>query len=994
MRLQRCSPQPSAPTCETLHDRTAEASGRAPKHSFTLQTKHHSCLNKRFAKTAGKSIAVRGSRQHFRQHDCVTSTSSPPEASPPSRFRETLSAVFDTFEKVGQFPFLWRGGRLDALPLILIAVLPLLVALPKLLGWLRADPMLYFGAMATGYVGGLLPGVPYLDPNDGLTTQALGYRAALDWLHGQVPWWNPYSGVGLPLAAEFQPAVFFPLTLLLLLPQGIVWQHTLLQAVAGWGSYGLLRQLGLGRTAALTGALLYAFNGTLAWFGHSPAFPVPFLPWMLWGIERAYVKAALDLRGGWRLLSIALAMSLLGGFPETAYLDGLLVAAWTLLRMVQTRAELRWAFAWRIALGAAVGIALCAPQLLAFFEFLPIADIGGHGGLFGRQSLDPWAALPSLIEPHFFLPVIDRQVEGLSLLSLFSTIGGYVTLGIVLLAVYETVKRFDPLNRLLMGWAVFALAKTFGIEPFATIWRVLPGIAETAFTRYAAPSWEMALIILAARCVDGLRSERPHRAALLAALAVLLTALTTAAVAYAKFLQPNVAAWSNAQYFAAASLLWTAATGFACLVLLRMGPARWSHVALAVLMIGDGTLMYAIPTLSNPRGGEIDMAAIRFLRDGLGLQRFYTLGPIQPNYGAYFGIGSINAMYMPVPLSWAQWVRARLDRYADADNFVGEAPRLKGAATATEELRERVREFEAVGVKYVVATGNPFIKTLSSQTEPHGMRPLLLQAGKSASGTLPANLVQKSVVVNAVGVLLGNYSNTSDGSLELTLCSGLACETGIGNLKESRDNAVFYITLARPLEAAPNTQLRFTINHVGGYTPVALWIFSTSGDGQTQNLRGPDGPVDGAGLRLTLQLATAGPLPKQVYADELLNIYELPGVKPYFEIIGGGPCTLQASERTRIAANCRSQATLVRRELYFPGWTAEVDGKAARIAPFDGLFQKIMLAPGESDVRYRYAPPNVGWAWAVTLLAFLPLLREGLLCWRAAKNRTRRAVAA
>ena len=144
--------------------------------------------------------------------------------------------------------------------------------------------------------------MPYADPNNGFTTQALGYRAALDWLNGTVPWWNYFSGVGLPLAAEYQPAVFFPATLMLLLPNGMLLQHILLQILAGLGTYGLLRQLGLGRLAAVTGGLLFAFNGALAWFDHAPALPVPFLPWVLWGVERALAKAALGMRGGWRML--------------------------------------------------------------------------------------------------------------------------------------------------------------------------------------------------------------------------------------------------------------------------------------------------------------------------------------------------------------------------------------------------------------------------------------------------------------------------------------------------------------------------------------------------------------------------------------------------------------------------------------------------------------------------------------------------------------------
>src|ERR1700691_1299959 len=111
----------------------------------------------------------------------------------------------------------WRCRREDMPALVIIAILPLVLALPQLLGWLNANPLVTTGAVTTGAQSGVLPGVTYNDPNYGFTTLALGFRAAQDWLAGQVPWWNPFSGVGLPLAAEFQPAAFFPPTLLLLL---------------------------------------------------------------------------------------------------------------------------------------------------------------------------------------------------------------------------------------------------------------------------------------------------------------------------------------------------------------------------------------------------------------------------------------------------------------------------------------------------------------------------------------------------------------------------------------------------------------------------------------------------------------------------------------------------------------------------------------------------------------------------------------------------------
>src|SRR5258706_14809773 len=97
---------------------------------------------------------------------------------------------------------LWRFRRTDLLPLLLILLLPALIAAPQLLGCLRADPALYTGGMAVRLDPGPLAGIPYIDPNNGFTPQALGYRPALDWLDGGVPWWDPHSGGGFALPAE------------------------------------------------------------------------------------------------------------------------------------------------------------------------------------------------------------------------------------------------------------------------------------------------------------------------------------------------------------------------------------------------------------------------------------------------------------------------------------------------------------------------------------------------------------------------------------------------------------------------------------------------------------------------------------------------------------------------------------------------------------------------------------------------------------------------
>ena len=326
----------------------------------------------------------------------------------------------------------------------------------------------------------------------------------------------------------------------------------------------------------------------------------------------------------------------------------------------------------------------------------------------------------------------------------------------MLLALYGAISRPSALGWLLLGWTILALAKTFGLEPIVSAWNLLPGIPETSFYRYATPTWELAMIILAARCIDGLRSNRLDRVAFVTTLVMLVTATAAGSVFFGRFLLPNFAAHPLVQFCATVSALWTLFMGLACVSLLTANPARWKQLALATLLIIDSMLTYAAPTLSNPRDGQIDMAAIQFLRDHLGLQRFYTLGPIHPNYGAYFGIGSVNHVYLPVARRWTEWVDSHLDRYhAYPNQFTGQSLRKPDSPTAAEELRKNVESYEWTGVKYVVApasTSNPFIQSVSSRTNPGGNVPLQLQPGQSVSGTLPMGLIKRDITVAAVGV--------------------------------------------------------------------------------------------------------------------------------------------------------------------------------------------------------------------------------------------------
>jgi hypothetical protein len=723
-------------------------------------------------------------------------------------------------------------GARDARAFALIVLLPILAALPQIAGWLDANPLLYTPAISLAGQPGVLHGYPTIDPNAGFQTQALGYRAASDWLAGMVPWWNPYSGVGLPLAGEYQPAAFFPLTLLLLLPQGMLWEGLILQVLAGWGTYALLRRLELGRVAACVGGILFAFNGTLAWLSHGPAQAASFLPWMLLGIERARAFSLAGEAGGWRLFALAMGVGLLAGFPETTYICGLLALLWWMVRAAELPRERIGAFAWRVILGGLVGILISAPQVLAFFEYLPHAYIGIHSEVLAHSRLNPLSWLPSLVAPYSWGPIFAFSNRWPELTGHWGGIGGYVTLALVVVAVFGVAARGSALAWMLATWTALSLAKSADIAPATALLNLIPGVAETAFARYSPPTWQLALIVLAMRGLDAVASGHARRRGALAFAGIATLVGVVAGLEQLGAAWAHVGAFVPTRNWAMGSLAWAGITAIALLALLaRQGP-RTASLAGAVLAI-DAMLMFVIPTLSAQRGARLDMAAVRYLQENIGLQRFFTLGPLQPNYGAYFGIASINHNYLPVAQRWVDWVHAHLDRDAEPVVFNGNYPRAPGQRDATEELRRNIVGYRAAGVKFVL-------------------------------------------------------------------------------------------------------------------TPPGVDPFGAPGDPARE------------GVAL-------------VYEDAAMRIFELPAPAPYFDPLEGG-CTVSAGMRTHANVQCASPGTLVRRELYFPGWRAEVNGREVPIWPYDGAFQVIAVPQGTSDVRFRYAPPYIEWAWAAFALGCVALV--------------------
>ncbi|MEC4594506.1 hypothetical protein VPG91_26145 [Nitrospirillum amazonense] len=862
-----------------------------------------------------------------------------------------------------------RGHYVWAVIAVLVA--PLLAKLHLILGFRLADPRLLHSGLGVDVV--MPRGLATLDPNVAITSQALGHRAALDLLAGHIPWWNPYEGVGGPMAGEMQSAALFPLNLLLALPDGQLYMHLSLQLVAGLFTVLLMRRLGTSALAAGVAGLLFEFNGTFAWLANAVVNPIPFLPMVVLGVEEVRHRVVAGLRGGWAWIVAGLALSLYAGFPEVAYLDGLLVGAWTLARLpLHTKAVLT-AYAARVGLGVVGGLALAAPILIAFLGYLPYAFVGGHEGNGFRDAHVDAQHFVNLTIPYLFGRLAD--LPGGEGGWFWGSVGGYMPIGLTALAIAGCFGR--PLRGLrwtLAAWTVAALAAIYGLPVIGRLITSIPAVGNAAFFRYLPPSAEFSVAILAGlACQDMIQSgaqamgRRPAPALLAGVLLASATAAAGLLIAAHYYVEmPRPSHWfRNALCVAALTVL--------LLFLLSVArlPGRRRAVAAGAVVAVEAVLMFVVPTTSNPPKGILIEDGVRFLQAHLGLQRFFSMGPVAPNYGAYYGIAGINHDDLPLPRSWVDYVAVHLDANVHHIAFDGKQRNSGDGPSVEENLRANLAEYEKVGVRYVVtaAAGNPFRWTPREfrVDRPGGLPIPLSDGGTAVIGWNRPDLPQP---IEGVGVLIGTYGGKSDGVLRASICADDMCADQVLDLTQATDNQFLPIKLDHPLPP-PKNRLTVTLRKTGAY-PVALWSFPSSSDSRmTLAVDGYTGPPHE--VKINIDLAADGRGPSRVYDDRAMTIFELPDPAPYFSAEG---CQLQAEARDRLVADCAAASILKRQELFLPGWTADVVGMPRQEVRPDGpIFQRISLPAGRSEVRFNYSPPYMQVGYALFLLGI------GVLLW-------------
>ena len=332
---------------------------------------------------------------------------------------------------------------------------------------------------------------------------------------GRLPLWNPHVFMGVPFLANPQSAVLYPLNwpFYLLDPARALPAALMVHvALAALGMLALARVgLRLGWPAAATGAAAFAFSGFFAGqMEHINQVSVAaWIPWLVLAIELGISGR----RRWWAATPVIVALMILAGHPQTAYVGLALGLAWALLAGLQrmsagsVRQRVRGALGglglW--LLGAVGGAALAAAQIL------PALDLSREGiragGLKFEEavsfSLPTGEVLPGLLPTFLHLPSSTEFVA-------------YVGIVGVTLAVLGAVHRWrEPRVAFLVLATFVAILLALGPATplFGLAHRVVPGVALFRVPARWLLVAVFALALLAAYGTEalGAASGRPWR---------------------------------------------------------------------------------------------------------------------------------------------------------------------------------------------------------------------------------------------------------------------------------------------------------------------------------------------------------------------------------------------------------------------------------------------------------------------------------------------------
>jgi hypothetical protein len=872
-------------------------------------------------------------------------------STPPMELREPFQA--------------WR--RKHGWPVAGLIILAVAANLPALSGLFDTDPTLTFSGLGTGVRAFWLDDPRgWMDPAVGLYSQPLGQLAMRDWLQGIVPWWNPYSGLGMKLAAEMNaPVFFFPFNIVMLSDNGWLWMRLLLQALAGMLAYALCIELGLARLAAFLGGGLYALSPEFILAPHSAIAPLPFLPLLLLGVERA-AKG----RRGWMHIAAGIAWSITAGFPEVALFNGLLVALWSVYRGIRLRGLLLLRLCLQLAAGLAIGVAITAPLLLPFLDYTRNSIMGAHNsdllanmvvatGLRAMQVLPFAFGLLGQPAPAAAAAYFDYS---------WVRLPGWIDLQVLLfsIAAFWRPRRALALRWWLLAWVLVWELRYAGIPPFVALINALPFLNQTDYIRFTGPSVDFALFVLAAFGFDDYLRQAPLSGKRLAGVFLCLFGILALLVGPAiQFFGLWYGAVPKSWHFG----LLTLAFGVLMLGLCAAELRRRRHPGLLAAALLGGMVCELAGAQLGAQGGHLDLAPVRYLQSHIGLARMASLGALGWNFNLPYGIASITYASMPAPILMSDEVVHHLLTF-DPNDF-----KLDDPAIDT-NINYILPRLAADGVRYVVApAGSDWRQTQDAAVLAPGsaMQPVLLSQADHFVFFISYNAPQRIKGFSLLAALPPGQAQT----ISAVVCIRPQCTNAQARITGGKAASWLEFDFPKPLAVTNDFHALAIAMKQSGGAPVSIWAGKDAWGNPAPDLR----------------VLAARPQSdvSEVFNDGNVAIYELADTAAYAQ--ASNPlCSLTILSRTHIRTQCPGPAELTRLEMFDPGWHASVNGVEASVTLADGRFQAVAVPAGAADITFHYQPPHILLASMLALSAAILWVFLAMLEFLQSRMRMTRSV--
>ncbi len=205
---------------------------------------------------------------------------------------------------------------------------------------------------------------------------------------GQLPLWNPYNVLGMPLAFSWQSGVFsVPVLLSYLVPVHDAYTVIVLAKllIAGAGAYTLCRVLGMGALSAAFGGTVFELSGPMLHYSGWAMTGVTCWAGWIFACAILLVRARHRLRDT-VLLALAVAAAIYGGHPESVAVLGLSFAVFMVVYL-GVAARRRGAAVRRpimdLVVAGGCGLGLGAPLVL---PGLQVVQASGRAGATGGAS--------------------------------------------------------------------------------------------------------------------------------------------------------------------------------------------------------------------------------------------------------------------------------------------------------------------------------------------------------------------------------------------------------------------------------------------------------------------------------------------------------------------------------------------------------------------------------------------------------------------------------